>query len=98
MVVFRVFPPRIEERKMFSSRTKSLIIVFMLLALTGLITVGCGKKGKYGWVNTDSMPGKTFSRMQSNARKPAVIDLSNDDEPNVNFGPKDVSFKFKDLK
>jgi len=86
--------------KMISSKTKPIIIVFALLLITGLATVGCGQKAKDPWVNTNSMPGNTF--VQHNyANKPAstVVYLgSKKSSSNANFGPSDVSFDIHSLR
>lgn len=85
---------------MISSKSKALVIVFTLFLLTGLLTVGCKQKIKDSWVNTSSMPGNTFkSHMQTEQGNATVVYLGSDkDAPNVQFGPKDVSFNFRDLK
>lgn len=87
---------------MVSPKVKAFAIVFALFLLVGIVTAGCKQKSKDTWVNTNSMPGKTFSGYtnQSNANigHSGIVYLGSDDNaPNVNFGPKDVSFKFRDL-
>lgn len=84
---------------MNSSKVGSIIIISALLLSTGLVVTGCREKPKNTWVNTNSMPGQTF-KDDSNDIKPksTFVYLGADkDEPNVNFGPKDVSFDFRDL-
>lgn len=88
---------------MVSSKLKALVIVFALFLSVGIITVGCRQKTKGAWVNTNSMPGKTFSSSSLNAKNKrdnsTVVYLGSDrNSPNVQFGPKDVSFDFRDLK
>lgn len=91
-----VFP--LEDRKMNSTKRKSLIIVFALFLSVGLITVGCKQKPKSTWVNTGSMPGKTFNQDAKRASSAVVYLGSDKDTPDVNFGPRDISFDFKVLK
>lgn len=87
---------------MVSSKVKAIIIVFALFLVTGIVTVGC--KQKDSWVNTKSMPGNTFKEYRhtsANAKNDSstVVYLGDDkNAPNVQFGPKDVSFNFRDLK
>jgi len=88
---------------MVSSKTKTPVILFALILVSGIITTGCAQKPKGAWVNTNSMPGKTFSsdyKKSADAKNynSSVVYLGNSDEPNVNFGPKDISFNFRDLK
>jgi len=102
--IFRVFPP-LEDGNMISIKKTSLFIVFALLLFTSIFTVGCGKKHADGWVNTQSMPGNTFSNHASTSTSSAktqsskVIYLGSDERSSSsNFGPRDVSFDFKTLK
>lgn len=98
--IFRVFPP-LEDRKMNSSNVKVVVIVFALLFSVGFVVVGCKQKPKAGWVNTASMPGRTFSKyVKHDARGNAKIVYLGQEKnaPDVNFGPRDVSFNFVDLK
>lgn len=88
---------------MNSTKIRALVIVFALLVITSIITVGCKSKSKAGWVNTNSMPGNTFvnHRAGNNAKRnnSTIVYLGSDsDSSGSNFGPKDVSFEFKDLK
>ena len=91
---------------MISSKSKALIIVFVLLLVSGIFTVGCKQKAQkpQGWVNTASLPGKTFSNYTAanNTRTnyPGIVYIGNDrsSSPNVNFGPREVSFEMRDLK
>lgn len=85
---------------MISSR-KVLVVVFVLFLFVGLVAVGCKQKTQRGWVNTDTLPGKTFSRYvkHDKAGNSAIVYLGNDTKkPDVNFGPGDVSFEFSDLR
>lgn len=84
---------------MISSKTKSLVIVFALLLVTGFTTVGCKQKTEKAWVNTNSLPGNTFAQhttTNSNARpnNPKIVYLGNDSTTSsyAGFGPKDVNF------
>lgn len=86
---------------MYSSKAKTLVVVTALLITTGLIAVGCkAKEQSPEWVNSKSMPGSTFKQKSKTKRSnSSVIYLgSNKSNYNVNFGPKDVSFDFNDLK
>lgn len=87
---------------MVSSKVKTFAIVFALFLLVGISTTGCKEKPKDSWVNTKSMPGKTFSgyTAQSNANRgnSKILYLGSDKSPNVDFGPKDISFDFRDLR
>ena len=83
-----------------SSKFKSAAVVFSLLLLTSVVTVGCKDKAKGAWVNTNSMPGNTFAQHNtSNAAKstPGIIYLGQNSSSSrsPNFGP---SFEFKNLK
>ena len=86
---------------MISSRKNILVVLALLLVLfVGFCTVGC--KRKNAWVNTSSMPGKTFSQYVAHDSKgnATIVYLGgeNKKQANLNFGPKDVSFDFHDLK
>lgn len=88
---------------MGSVKIKTLIIVSVLLFSVGITAVGCKKKAAHTWVNTASMPGNTFAdHTRSANNKSTVVYLGSDDsagQPSSgNFGPKDVSFEFKNLK
>lgn len=100
-LVFKVF--LLEDRKMVSSKVKAIFIVFALFLVIGIITAGCKKEVKHAWVNTSSMPGSTFSSHGVNVgnkqENSTVVYLGSDkNSSNVQFGPKDVSFDFRDLK
>lgn len=84
---------------MNSFNTKNAVIVFALILCLGFITVGCKQKTKDAWVNTNSMPGQTFrSTVNPKSNSSTIVYLGSDkNEPNVSFGPKDVSFDFRDL-
>lgn len=81
------------------SKVKIFAVVFALFLLTGLVTVGCKQKTKNEWVNTNSMPGQTFSKNRKNSVQPSdstIVYLGSDSgSSGSNFGP---SFKFEDLK
>ena len=88
---------------MVSSKSKALVIVFALFLFVGIITVGCKQKSKGALVDTDTMPGRTFKAQTYSANaqhgNSGIVDLSSDkNAPNVNFGPGDVSFDFRDLR
>lgn len=88
---------------MIFMKVKTLVVVFALLLGTGVTTVGCGQKAKEtAWVNTNSLPGTAYQKYlpkdQKNNNTTVVYLGSDKNAPNVNFGPKDVSFNFRDLK
>lgn len=93
---------------MFSSKFRASAIVFALLLVTSMFAVGCSQqqKGQGGWVNTNSMPGHTFTQYRKYVKSDAkqsnstIVYLgSKDDESNnANFGPRDVNFEFRNLK
>lgn len=87
---------------MLSSKVKSLVFVFVLLLAIGTVTVGCGQKTKNTWINTSSLPGTTYQKYSHNDEKSnnsTVVYLGSDkNAPNVNFGPQDVNFDFRNLK
>lgn len=85
------------------TKVKAIVIVFALFLFTGIITVGCKQKSENSWVNTSSMPGRAFNgyTKTNNAKNSnsTILYLGSDkNAPNVNFGPKDVSFNFRDLR
>lgn len=80
------------------SHLKVVVVVFVLFLLTGFVTVGCKKKAQSAWVNTGSLPGSTFKHNSNQKNDSRVVYLGSDkDSANVNFGPNDVSFEFRDL-
>lgn len=85
------------------NKSRAFVIIFALLISVLFITVGCKKKSS-GWVNTQSMPGNTFVQHSAqNGSNHAIVYLGSDEDSsgrssNGHFGPKDVSFEFKDLK
>ncbi len=88
----------------FASK-KVIVIVSALLLITSVVTVGCGQKATKGaWVNTNSLPGKTFTSGASNGSgarhsSSGIVYLgSNSDSSGNGFGPKDVSFEFQALR
>lgn len=87
---------------MKASRVKTLVVMSVLFLLIGLVSSGCGSKQETAWVNTKSMPGQTFTQHSAN-QTPApstIVYLGQDKTPQrgPNFGPRDVSFDFEDLK
>ncbi len=84
---------------MISSRKKAIVFVFALLIVTGFIAVGCKQKPrKSSWVNTDSLPGHTFSSNKKKHNSNIVYLGSEGESSGANFGPKDVSFDFYALR
>ncbi len=87
---------------MISSRNSIFVVLVALFLLVGIVAVGCRQKPKSGWVNTESMPGKTFSKYVKHDKKgnSTIVYLGADEKnkSDVNFGPKDVSFEFRDLR
>ena len=87
---------------MISTKVK-VVVVFALFLFTGVITVGCKKKSEVAWVNTNSLPGNTFTQHANNSgakhSNPTVVYLGSDStSSDANFGPKDVSFEFRELR
>lgn len=86
---------------MISSKVKILVSISALLFI-GLIVIGCKSGAQKGWVNTDSMPGHSFSKYKNkNNQKTQVVYLGsfeNDSSTAVEFGPKDVNFEFSALR
>lgn len=85
-----------EDRKMISFKFRTFTIISTLL-LCPFIFTGCGSQ-KATWVNTDSMPGNTFSqyRVDLSDKQKIVNAVQNSAKSSKNnFGP---SFDFKDLK
>lgn len=87
---------------MSSSKVKTFAIVFALFLLAGFVTVGCKQKTTNAMVNTNSMPGQTFAKhgnqnvQQNNS---TIVYLGSDSRSrSANFGPKDMSFEFENLK
>lgn len=90
---------------MVSVKLKTFVVVSVLLVLVSLIAVGCRHKPtKATWVNTNSMPGRTFSKYikhEPGKKNPTIVYLgsdSNSSSSTSNFGPRDVSFEFQELK
>lgn len=84
---------------MISSKKKAIIFVFALLIVTGFIAAGCKQKPrKSSWVNTDSLPGHTFSSHKEKQSSAIVYLGSEGENTGVEFGPKDVSFDFNTLR
>lgn len=92
---------------MISTKVKALVIVFALFLFTGIITAGCKKKSEVAWVNTNSLPGNTFTQHTSTSTSTgdakrsssAIVYLGSDSSSSdANFGPRDVSFEFRSLK
>ncbi len=85
---------------MCTSKVKTLVIVFALFLFAGLVTVGCKDKTKNAWVNTNSLPGKTFSHNINSAQpnNSAIVYLGSDNKSKSKFGPKDVNFEFENLR
>lgn len=87
---------------MISSKVKVLIVFFALFLFTGVVAVGCKQKSEDSWVNTNSMPGHAFNGSvntgSSKHVNSTVIYLGSDRRAShVDFGPRDVSFNFRDL-
>lgn len=83
------------------SAKKIAVIVLVLCLVLGFVLFNHQQKPKsVAWVNTASMPGQTFAQHTVATKSDdGIIHLGsssyNDSE---GFGPKDVSFDFKDLK
>ena len=87
---------------MVSSKIKTIVIVSVLLLFVGFVAVGCKPKPRAAaWVNTGSMPGNTFTQYVKHDIKKGtseVIHLSDSSNSDTNFGPRDVSFEFQELR
>lgn len=87
---------------MITSAPKISVILIALILSISVVTVGCGKKKQAEWVNTASMPGHTFDSNVnlSNAKNnvSGTVYLGDPNTPDVQFGPRDVSFNFRDLR
>lgn len=88
---------------MITSAPKSFIILLALVLLTSFVTVGCGKKKQAEWVNTASLPGHAFDSNNANMSNATnnvsgTVYLGDPNTPNVQFGPRDISFNFRDLR
>lgn len=86
---------------MFTSAPKISVILIALILSISVVTVGCGKKKQAEWVNTASMPGHALDSVNIPSAKGNVsgtVYLGDPNTPNVQFGPHDVSFSFRDLR
>lgn len=86
---------------MITSAPKLSIILIALVLLISVATVGCGKKKQAEWVNTASMPGHALDSVNlPNAKNnvSGTVYLGDPNSPDVQFGPRDVSFNFRDLR
>ena len=86
---------------MITSTPKLTVILIALILSISVVTVGCGKKKQAEWVNTASMPGHALDSVNlSNSQNnmSGTVYLGEPNTPNVQFGPQDVSFSFRDLR
>ncbi len=83
---------------MNSSKAKVIIIVVAVLLFVGFVSVGCKQKSRNSWVNTDSMPGNTFVKHNKKSQSQIVYLGAEERKHESNFGPRDVSFEFVDLR
>lgn len=88
---------------MITSPHKISVVIISLILLVSVVTVGCGKKKEGAWVNTASMPGHAFDSGYSNLSSEknnvsGTVYLGDPNTPDVQFGPGDVSFNFRDLR
>lgn len=87
---------------MIPSVPKISVILIALILSISVVTVGCGKQKQAEWVNTASLPGHAFDSngdlANSKNNVSSTVYLGDPNSPNVQFGPKDVSFNFKDLR
>lgn len=90
---------------MSSSKVKALVVVFVLLVCTSLVTVGCKgqENAKGGLVNTKTLPGQKFKSHRNNAKahrtNPNIVYLgSSSSSDSSGFGPGEVSFDFRSLR
>lgn len=93
-----------EDKKMITSTPKSLLVLLALVLVTGVITAGCGQKKQGDWVNTASLPGHALDNINyanlpmAKNNGSGTVYLGDPNTPNVQFGPSDVSFSFRDLR
>lgn len=86
---------------MFTSAPKISVILIALILSISVVAVGCGKKKEADWVNTASMPGHALDSVNlPNAKNgtQGTVYLGDPNTPDVQFGPQDVSFNFRDLR
>lgn len=87
---------------MITLTRKLPIVLSALILVVSVVTVGCGQKKQGEWVNTASMPGHTFDSsaqlLDTKSNSPTTVYLGDPNTPNVQFGPRDVSFNFRDLR
>lgn len=85
------------------STSKTLVLVTALLIFSSMFAVGCSSKPRAGWVNTDSMPGHRYDKyvnLSNEKRNTSTVVYLGSEETKtaVNFGPKDPSFDFENLR
>lgn len=87
------------------SKVKALFVVFALLLVTGVVTVGCNRDTKTTWVNTGSLPGQTFRKPNTQQGNSRIVYLGSNSTSSgsgsgsrSDFGPRDVSFEFNNLR
>lgn len=85
---------------MLFSKTKKIIAILILLT-SCLMFTGCTSQSN-SWVNTNSMPGHTFKKYVAYTQNTHSKNSSSNFGPppiekNIQFGPRDVSFDFKNL-
>ena len=79
---------------MISTKLKALVVVFVLLLFTSIITVGCKQKANDGLIVRTSQSEKAQKK-----HYPNIVYLGSDGNTSGgNFGPKDVSFEFQTLR
>lgn len=83
---------------MVSSKAKIFVIIAVLLLAASITAVGCGKKSEGKFVNTETLPGNTFKEHSSQGQSAIVYLGSDNKSSDVNFGPRDISFEFRELK
>lgn len=86
---------------MIPSAPKLSVILIALILSISVVTVGCENQKQAEWVNTASLPGHAFDSngdlSNSKNNVSGTVYLGDPNSPNVQFGPKDVSFNFRDL-
>lgn len=88
---------------MSSFKLQALVAVSVVLLATCIFTTGCTQKEEKttSWVNTNSMPGHTFSNSSQSTRRTntKIIYLgSTAPVKRDGFGPQDPSFDLEHLR
>lgn len=88
---------------MVSAKTKTFIMVFVLLLTLGIVSVGCKHQPDRRLMNTSTLPGHTYKDMDKkvknqNSNSNIVYLGTESSQSDFAFGPNDVSFEFSALR